>query len=112
MMDADRTNHAKDPMMDDRWLGLWTGTLRLLEQQEPRAYRLVLANLARHDLTTEKFAEELAHGAMQEPGFREEWRAAVREASQRMLEALNSRPAPRRAKAKTPAQRRVKRAAP
>jgi hypothetical protein len=34
----------------ERWLALWTGTLRLLEQQEPRAYRRVLAKLARHGL--------------------------------------------------------------
>jgi hypothetical protein len=95
-------------MMDNRWLGLWTGTLRLLEQQEPRAYRLVLANLARHGLMTEKFAEKLAREAMLEPGFREQWRAAVREASQRMLDVLNSRPAPRRAKPRAPARRRAR----
>jgi hypothetical protein len=48
-------------------------------------------------VTTERFAEELAREAMAEPGFREQWRAAVRDASQRMLEALH-RPAARRPK--------------
>jgi hypothetical protein len=34
----------------ERWLGLWTGTLRLLADQEPRAYRSLLARLERHGL--------------------------------------------------------------
>jgi hypothetical protein len=50
-------------------------------------------------LATEKFAEELAREAMNEPGFREQWRAWVREASQRMLEELH-RPMPHRPKKK------------
>lgn len=34
----------------ERWLGLWQGTLQLLRDQEPTAYRRVLAKLERHGL--------------------------------------------------------------
>jgi hypothetical protein len=51
-------------------------------------------------VTTEKFAEDLAREAMNEPGFKAQWRAWVREASQRMFETLNHPPPKRRRRRK------------
>lgn len=88
MTDADRTDHLGSLLR------------RLIDEATARAWQGTIS------VATEKFAEELARDAMREPLFREQWRAAVREASQRMLDALNHRPATRR-RAKARPRRRV-----